>query len=88
MEIKRDFKEDEWVKEISGQEFRDTGLLWFINTILHMFGLAITWNPDTDELKAAIVRYRGFEVKNNDQGYKKVSEYLKNNIINLEKDCE
>ncbi len=88
MEIKRDFKEDEWVKEISGQEFRDTGLLWFINTILHMFGLAITWNPDTDELKAAIVRFRGFEVKNNDQGYKKVSEYLKNNIINLEKDCE
>lgn len=88
MKISRDFKENEWVKEISGKEFRESGALWFINTILHLFGMEIIWNPNTDELKAAIVRYRGFECENNDSGYKKLSNYLKDNIIEIEKDCE
>ena len=82
------FIEYEWVKEISGKEFRESGALWFVNTILHLFGMAITWNPETDELKATIVRYRGFDPKCNDFGYKMLSNYLKNNIDELEKECE
>lgn len=88
MKIKRDFNENEWVKEITGKEFRESGALWFVNNILHLFGMAITWNPDTDELKASIVRFRGFDLKSNDDGYKKLSSYLKDNIIDIEKDCE
>lgn len=70
MEIKRDFEENEYVKEITGKEFRESGALWFVNSILHLFGMAITWNPDTDELKASIVRFRGFKEELNDSGYK------------------
>lgn len=88
MKIERQFEENEWVKEITGKEFRESGALWFVNSILHLFGMAITWNPDTDELKASIVRYRGFAENNNDQGYKMLSSYLKDNINELEKDCE
>lgn len=88
MEIKRDFEESEYVKEITGKEFRESGALWFVNSILHLFGMAITWNPDTDELKASIVRFRGFNEENNDLGYKKLSNYLKDNIIEIEKDCD
>lgn len=88
MEIKRDFEENEYVKEITGKEFRESGALWFVNSILHLFGMAITWNPDTDELKASIVRFRGFNEENNDLGYKKLSNYLKDNIAEIEKDCD
>ena len=88
MIINRDFKEYEYVREISGKEFRDSGALWFINQTLHLFGMAVTWSPDTDELKASIVRFRGFNEKNNDLGYKNLSNYLKDNIIEIEKDCD
>ena len=88
MKIERNFNEDEWVKDITGSEFRESGALWFINSILHLFGMAITWNPDTDELKAAVVRYRGFDNKNNDKGYKMLTNYLKEHVGELEKDCD
>jgi len=64
----------------TGKEFRETGLLWFINTILHLFGWAICWDTETDELYAARCKFRGFTEDNNDKGYQMVSEYLKNNI--------
>jgi len=88
MILKRDFQEGEYVKEITGKEFRESGALWFVNSILHLFGMAITWNPDTDELKASIVRFRGFTEELNDKGYKKLSSYLKDNINEIEKDCD
>jgi len=76
MKIERKFKPYEYVKEITGKEFRESGMLWYINQQLHLFGMAITYDPDTDEIKPAIVRFRGFNIKNNDDGYKKVSNYL------------
>ena len=88
MKIERQFEENEWVKDITGKEFRESGALWFVNSILHLFGMAITWNPDTDELKATVVRYRGFDVRNNDKGYKMLTNYLKEHVYELEKDCE
>ena len=87
MKINRDFK-GQWVKEITGKEFRESGALWFVNTILHAFGMAITWNPDTDELKASIVRYRGFSEDCNDGGYAKLTQYMKDNVSEFEKDLE
>jgi hypothetical protein len=72
----------------SGKEFRETGLLWFANTILHMFGWAIVWNPDNDEIYPARVKFRGFQPELNDTGYQNVSLYLKNNIDELLKEAQ
>lgn len=88
MKINRDFEEGSMVKEITGKEFRESGALWFVNSILHLFGMAITWNPETDEIKPAIVKFRGFDADINDDGYKKLSNYLKDNIDELEQDCD
>lgn len=88
MNIKRDFKQDEWTKEITGKEFRESGALWFVNQILHLFGMALTWNPDTDEIKATICRFRGFDEKSITNGYKKLTRYLKNSVKDLEKECD
>lgn len=68
----------------SWQEFSDSGLLWWMNNILHTFGWAIVIERDTDtrqiiEVFPARVTCRGFPEKSNINGYKKVSKYIKDN---------
>lgn len=78
------------VKRKSWEEFRATGLLWWINTTLHMFGWAIVVNVNEegsiDDCYPARVKFRGFVEKNNTEGYQKVSQYLKNNINEIEEE--
>lgn len=67
-------------------EFRKSGLLWFINTILHMFGYAICCGMDGDEVVGAYparVKFRGFDNQNNSDGYIKVTQYMQDNIEEL-----
>lgn len=70
------------------EEFRETGLLWFINSTLHVFGWAIviTVNDDGQAVNAYPVRtkFRGFSEKHNNDGYRKVSRYMKDNAKTLE----
>ena len=81
------------VNKKSWKEFRESGLLWFINTILHMFGWAIVINfEDYDEEKGdgdivevypARVKFRGFGEESVEKGYKKVHSYIKENIEDI-----
>lgn len=73
------------------EEFRETGLLFFINQILHVFGWAITVDIVDNEIKDAYparVKFRGFDNKTVDQGYTKVTRFLKDNIDELLTECE
>lgn len=88
MKIERNFSDEDYVKEISIQQFRDSGLLWFINSILHTFGVCIAYNPDTEQLYPAITKYRGFDEKNSDLGYRRMTVYMNDNAEDLLKDCE
>ncbi|WP_407310942.1 hypothetical protein [Desulfosporosinus sp. SB140] len=67
----------------SWQEFRASGLLWWINMILHTFGWEIVVNIKEDgtisEVYPARVKFRGFDEKSNTEGYARISEYLKEN---------
>ena len=68
------------------EEFKDTKLLWFINTILHAFGWAIVVNIDNNnitEVFPARVKFRGFSEKINTEGYIGLSEYMKENCEEL-----
>lgn len=73
-------------------EFRDIGLLWFINRLLHLFGWAICVDYEDVEKKIikevypARCKFRGFEEKDETEGFIKVTQYLKDNIneLNLE----
>lgn len=63
-------------------EFKKTGMLWFINMILHAFGWAIVYYYEDGKLKnvyPARCKYRGFSEKDNTEGYIKLSEYMKEN---------
>ena len=75
----------------SWEEFRQNGLLWFTNLILHMFGWSIVVKQDNNiivDVYPARVKYRGFSEKTNTEGYKKVSKYLQENIDDLVKESE
>lgn len=75
------------VNKMNWEEFRNTGLLWFINSILHLFGWAIVYEMEDGLIKEvypARVKYRGFDEKTNSEGYFKISQYLKSNISELE----
>ncbi len=71
------------------EEFRDTGLLWFINSILHLFGWAIVYEfkvigvEDKLIVYPARVKFRGFDGEINSEGYQKVSKWLADNAGEL-----
>ena len=71
----------------SWSEFRTSGMLWFVNMILHTFGWALVLDRnDNGEIVGcfpARVKCRGFSVDSNTKGYIAVSEYLKNNINDI-----
>lgn len=74
------------------KEFKDAGLLWFINSILHLFGWAITLiiDTETNEVKTAFparTKFRGFDQDTNSDGYKNVTKYIADNINELLKEC-
>ena len=73
-------------------EFRDAGMLWWINMILHTFGWAIVVEIDNDNnitnAYPARVKFRGFSEKHNSKGYEDVSKYLNNNIFELLKESQ
>lgn len=79
------------VKKKTWEEFRNSGLLWLINTTLHLFGWAIVVELEEDgsisNAYPARVNFRGFDEKSNDEGYQKVSEYLLKNIAELNKEA-
>lgn len=80
------------VEEKSWKEFRNSGLLWFVNTTLHAFGWAICveLNDKGDITRAfpARVKFRGFSENVNTDGYIKLSEYMKNNAEVLEEESK
>ena len=78
------------INKISWKEFKNSGMLWWINMILHTFGLAIVLDMEDGEIKnvyPARVKYRGFGEKNNTEGYVNVSKYLNDNSEELLKEA-
>lgn len=74
------------IKEKTWQEFKNAGMLWFINTILHAFGWAIVCkasNGKITEVFPARVRFRGFSERDNTEGYIKITKYMKDNADDL-----
>ena len=79
------------VNKKSWEEFKQCGLLWFINTILHAFGWAICYEIKDDKIVdvfPARVKFRGFSEKTVQEGYIRLSDYLKDNIEDIAKEAK
>ncbi len=71
--------------------FRDTGLLWWANRTLHLFGWAIVMeeNPTTGEIVhcyPARVSYEGFSYEVEELGFRRLKEYLHTNFATKKKE--
>jgi hypothetical protein len=74
------------------QDFRDTGLFMFVNTILHAFGWAIVVEVDNDTGAVTVcyparVKFRGFTEADQDEMHKKIGDYLLKNADQLSKEA-
>lgn len=80
------------VEKKTWKEFRKTGLLWFINSILHVFGWAIVLERDSEtkeitDCYPARVKFRGFSEDRNTEGYQQLSVYMLDNADKLFKEA-
>lgn len=85
--------EKKMVEKQEWEDFRSSGLLWFINQTLHLFGWAIVFNVDkeTGEVKSvfpAKVKFRGFGEKQNTEGYENLTNHIAENIETLKQDVK
>ena len=69
------------------KEFLDSGMLWFINRQLHIFGWVIIVIQDEEgeilEVKPEKTDFRGFTLSSELEGFKKVTRYMKENSLSL-----
>lgn len=74
----------------SWKEFRESGLLFITNQFLHIFGYALVYsfddNGEIEEVYPARVKFRGFGDKQIEEGYQKISKYMVDNAVKLEKE--
>ena len=74
------------------ETFRATGLLWWINRILHTFGWAITIVLDDDgtvlNAYPARVRFRGFSEESESAGFINVTGYMASQADTLAMEIE
>jgi hypothetical protein len=67
--------------------FIDTGLLWFVNRLLHMFGYALCYDEDEagnlSELYVSRTIFRGFEPDAENEGYAQVAQFLRDKAAEL-----
>ena len=85
--------EKKMVEKQDWEDFRSSGLLWFINQTLHLFGWAIVVNVDTEtneivNVYPAKVKFRGFGEKQNTEGYEKLTNHIAENIEILKQDVK
>ncbi len=68
----------------SWTEFRNAGLIWFVNRILHLFGWAIVVEVGEDgevfNAYPARVKFRGFCQEVEERGFQRVTKYIKENV--------
>lgn len=81
------------LEEQSWEEFREAGLLWWVNRQLHLLGwaLVVDVDQDTGAVKRAYparTRFRGFDPASEDEGFKKVTAHLRANADRLAADCD
>ena len=75
------------------ESFRRVGLLWWVNRILHTFGWALVVEIDDKTGKVtnaypARTKFRGFDHETEDQGFKRVSEFMRRNGERLRRECD
>lgn len=80
------------IEKKSWDQFRQSGLLWFVNRTLHLFGWAIVVElNESGQVKntyPARCKFRGFDHESEEEGFKAVSDYMAKEAKQLKAECE
>jgi hypothetical protein len=79
---------DEVLRKKTWDTFRETGQLWLVNRSLHLFGWAIVVEVDdtTHAVTGAYparVKWRGFSPASEEQGFRRVTAFMKDAVKDL-----
>ena len=93
-------KHDSMVTNSSWEEFRASGLAWWINRLLHTFGWALVFEIDPASLRLptrqqrvvrcypARCRFRGFDEETEAEGFKKLTAHMEESMPMLKADLD
>jgi len=85
-------QEKEMVRKETWETFRSSGMLWWINRLLHTFGWAIVTVVEEDgtvsDAYPARVKFRGFGRESEERGFKNVSLFMVEEADELLKEAE
>lgn len=78
-----EFVGDEMLARSTWADFADSGLFWWVNRGLHLFGWALVRVVEADgsisEVFPARCRFRGFDQETEEEGFRKLSDHLEAN---------
>ena len=83
----------EMVIKRTWEEFQAAGSLWFVNSILHLFGWVLAYEVDADGVMTrgvypAHCKFRGFDEQAQDGGYRDLTNHIASRINDLKADVE
>lgn len=82
----------EGLQKRTWQEFKDIGLLWWINRALHLFGWVIVCELDENSVLVsaypARTTWRGFERADEEKGFRALSQYLEENVKEINEEAK
>lgn len=71
------------IEKKTWKDFRECGMIWFVNRIIHVFGWAIVLQIEEDgsitDVYPARCKFRGFSHDVETDGFKKVSQFMDDN---------
>lgn len=80
----------EMIRKKTWEEFREAGLFWFVNRFLHVFGWVLVWETDEDlspssmsAVYPARTRFRGFSQDVEEEGFRKVTRWVREHSEDL-----
>lgn len=83
---------EKMVDKRSWDEFKNAGLLWWINRQLHLFGWALVYEIEYDgtvmSVYPARVRFRGFPKESENEMFPKLTKHIAENVKDLLHECE
>lgn len=78
---------DKDINRKTWDNFKNTGMLFLVNQLLHAFGWAIVFETDeqgnTKDIYPARVKFRGFSSNVVETSYKNISQYMLENAEEL-----
>jgi hypothetical protein len=90
MNVKTTIQPSECLEKRTWKEFQETGLIWWVNRSLHLFGWAIVAEIDGQgnilNVYPARCKFRGFSQTIEEWGFKALSGYLQRESSQLLED--